>query len=168
MFLPMVHAFSSSPLRQDFILNGRRYRWVEGALHPAAARFRGRRQELGGMLGHTVVPALIRRGAVRGQLKATDDGRAWWVTWRREGDAPVWALYVSTRGLSRAATLTRAMPSNDGALLAAWGDGPVLAWASEEPALRARLREALRNVPGFLSEGVCSADETFAVRVTAA
>lgn len=80
----------------------------------------------------------------------------------------VWALYVSPRALSPALLSTRGEPANDGALLAAWGDGPVLAWASEEEALRAILREALRQVPGFLSEGVSSADERFAVRVTAA
>lgn len=168
MFQRMAHAMNTTDSHHDFSLGGRRYRWAEGVLHPAAARFRGRRAELASMLTRTVTPALLRRGATRSQLAATSDGHAWWVLWRREGDAPVWALYVSTRGLPRAATRTRGTPANDGALLAAWGDGPVLAWAHEAPALQAKLREALRNVPGFLSEGVCSADATFAVRVTAA
>lgn len=150
----------------EFRHAGRRYRWVEGALHPAAARFRGRRRELAAALHGAVVPALERRGAAREEVPI--GARAWWVTWRAPGEAAVWALYVSTRGLPPGAVADLGRAANDGALLAAWGDGPVLAWASEREALRAVLREALRAVPAFLAEGVCSADETFAVRVTAA
>lgn len=168
MFTGMEHAFTESCLHHDFERGGRRYRWAEGVLHPAAARFRGRRGELGALFTRTVLPTLLRRGAARAQHPAADDGRAWWVTLRREGEATVWALYVSTRGLSRAVTQTRGAPANDGALLAAWGDGPVLAWCCDEPALRARVRDALRELPPFLAEGVCSADETFAVSVSAA
>lgn len=164
----MNHAVVEADFHHEFVRAGRRYRWVEGALHPAAARFRGRRAELAGLLHRSVAPSQERRGATREQLPATDDGRAWWVTWRRPGEAAVWALYVSTRGLDPSSARLRGAPANDGALLAAWGDGPVLAWASEEHALREALRDALRAVPEFLSEGVCSADETFAVRLTAA
>ncbi len=110
MFTGMEHAFTESSLHHDFERGGRRYRWVEGVLHPAAARFRGRRGELGALFTRTVMPTLLRRDAVRAQHPATDDGRAWWVTLRREGEATVWALYVSTRGLSRAVTQTRGAP----------------------------------------------------------
>lgn len=145
---------------------GRRYRWSEGALHPAAARFRGRRRELAFVFNASVIPSLERRGAVREVVPAGEG--AWWVTWRAAGEAAVWALYVSTRAVPREALSDLGCAANDGALLAAWGDGPVLAWASEREAVRAVLRAALRAVPAFLAEGVCSADETFAVRVTAA
>lgn len=144
---------------------GRRYRWREGALHPAAARFRGRRRELMAVFHGAVLPSLARRGAAREERAAGEAGV--WVAWRAAGEAPVWALYVFTRALPGRALADLGRPANDGAVLAAWGDGPVLAWASEREALRHALREALRALPDFLAEGVCSADETFAVQVTA-
>lgn len=154
----MKQATAQAHSHQIFEHAGRRYRWVEGATHPSASRFRGRRGELRSLLTRSVIPSQQRRGAVHEQIPALDGGRAWWVTWRCSGEAAVWALYCATAGES----------ANDGARLAAWGDGPVIAWADEDAVIRGRLREALQRVPGFLAEGVCSADETFAVRLTAA
>ena len=52
--------------------------------------------------------------------------------------------------------------------LVAWGDGPVLAWASDRPDARAILREALRALPVFLAAGLASADATLALRIVTA
>lgn len=92
--------------------------------------------------------------------------RAHWVVWRAPGDAqPVWALYVPTRRLNAGSLADVGRPANDGAMLAAWGDGPVMAWASERRELREAVREALRSLPEFLASGVASADVTMPVRV---
>jgi len=53
-------------------------------------------------------------------------------------------------------------------MLLAWGDGPVMAWASDRPGAREVLREALRAVPDFLTGGLASADATLPVRIVAA
>ena len=56
--------------------------------------------------------------------------RAIWSSWKVPGeDRVLWALQVSTRQV-RGATGGRA-PANDGYVLAAWGDGPVIAWAND-------------------------------------
>lgn len=161
----MKHARSLVSTVVEFERCGRRYSWIEGAAHPAAARFRGRRNELGALFARSVAPSLDRRGLAREVVPADPQARSWWVRWRAEDGVAVWGLYVSTRGLPAEATRDLGAPANDGALLAAWGDGPVLAWASERPALRDALCDALRALPAFLAEGVCSADESFAVRV---
>ena len=87
------------------------------------------------------------------------------MTWTAPGDArPVWALFVPTGRVSPAA-LGSERPANDGAMLAAWGDGPLMAWVSERPALQAAVREALRALPPWMADGVCSADAGFPLRV---
>ncbi len=155
---------------ETFDIAGQRYRWHEGAgaLHPRAAGFGGRREALRGAFFETVVPGLERRGAtveVRGVGPRGGAARAHWVTWRAPGDArPVWALFVPTGRVSTAG-LGVARPSNDGALLAAWGDGPLMAWVSEGAELRSAVREALRSLPPWLADGVCSADVSFPLRV---
>lgn len=167
----MTFAAHETTQRDSFTVNGRSYRWHEGehALTPHARRLESRRDELGAALSRAVVPSLTRRGARRQVMGAGPRGgvgRAHWVVWRAPGDAhPVWALYVPTRRLAASALADVGRPANDGAMLAAWGDGPVMAWASERPELREAVREALRSLPEFLSAGVASADVTMPVRV---
>lgn len=164
----MTTAAQQSAHREVFSVNGRSYQWHEGehALTAHAWRLRGRRDELGAAFHRTVLPSLERRGAARRVFGAGPRGgwrRAHWVMWRAPGDAhPVWALYVPTR---RIATEDLGRPANDGAMLAAWGDGPVMAWASDRPELREAVRDALRALPEFLAAGVASADVTMPVRV---
>jgi hypothetical protein len=167
----MTIAAHQSARHEVFSVNGRSYQWHEGdhALTAHAWRLRGRRDELGGAFHRTVLPSLERRGASRRVLGAGPRGgwaRAHWVSWRAPGDAqPVWALYVPTRRITTRALEDLGRPANDGAMLAAWGDGPVMAWASERPELREAVREALRALPEFLASGVVSADATMPVRV---
>ncbi len=168
-----IAAHENAP-SEEFTVNGRRYRWHEGehALPTQAVRMRARRHELGPLFARVMLPGLERRGASRQVLGAGPRGgwsRAHWVVWRAPGDAqPVWALYVPTRRLTARALDDLGRPANDGALLAAWGDGPVMAWASERPELREAVRDALRALPEFLAGGVASADATLPVRVVAA
>lgn len=159
---------------ETFAIGQRHYRWEEGdsARSARAEALRGRRDALRVAFVQTVVPGLGRRGAATktvpvGPRRAVP--RAYWTTWTAPGDArPVWALYASTRCLSAESVATLGRAANDGAVLVAWGDGPVLAWASERPELRMVLRQALRSLPGFLGEGLCSGDATFPVKIVAA
>jgi hypothetical protein len=92
--------------------------------------------------------------------------RAWWVWWSRPGQEAVWSLWVSARRSGvPAQVLGAGDPANDGAVLACWGDGPVLAWCSRVRALQEVTREALRALPTFLARGLVSADEALALRV---
>ncbi len=169
----MTNAAAQQVQGEEFIANGRRFRWVEGAqgLSPRATQLAGRRASLEALFTATVVPGLERRRATRRVLGVGPRGgasRAWWVEFRAPGDAqPVWALYVPTKRLTAAALDPMGRPANDGVMLAAWGDGPVMAWVSERPELRAVVRDALRVPPAFLPQGVVSGDATFPVRVTA-
>jgi hypothetical protein len=156
-----------------FTANHRQYVWREGRhlLTAKAESMRARRDQLQEMFVSVMLPALKRRNAqcrVQGQGPRGGWGRAHWVIWQAPGDPkPVWALYVPTKNVSAAELRTTGNPANDGALLAAWGDGPVLAWASDRPALREIVRNALQTLPEFLSEGVISADATLPVQVVA-
>lgn len=156
---------------EQFTSNGRSYAWREGERDPRGELLAARRAELPAVFAGVVLPGLERRGAERRVQGAGPRGgaaRAQWVTWQARGDArPVWALYVPTRRLTGRALEGLGRPANDGVLLAAWGDGPVLAWASERPELRAALREALRALPGFLAEGLASGDPTLPLRIAA-
>jgi hypothetical protein len=166
---PAIHTVSSS--HALLLAHGRRYVWSEGAdvLPGFAKQHERRRDALGALFTHTVLPGLVRRGAQRQVTGAGPRGgqnRAHWITWRCEGDIQVvWALYVATRPLSSEALSSVGRPANDGALLAAWGDGPAMAWVSDLPALRGALRDALRALPTFLIDGVTSGDPTMPLRI---
>ncbi len=163
---------------EAFSAHGRRYVWHEGdhVRAPAAARLADRRPALGEAFARTVLPGLERRGAARRVLGAGPRGglgRAYWAVWQAPGDRqPVWALYEPTRQPGDRARWEVAgvshRPANDGALLVAWGDGPVLAWASDRPGAREALREALRTLPDFLEGGLASADASLPLRIVAA
>lgn len=170
----MTLAYDHEARCEAFTTAGRCYVWHEGphALAPQARRMASRRDELATAFSRTVLPGLERRNATARVFGAGSRGgsaRAYWVLWEAPGDAqPVWALYVPTRRLAARVLGDVGRPANDGALLAAWGDGPVLAWASERPAVREVLREALRALPGFLGQGLASADVTLPLRIVAA
>ncbi len=174
----MTIAMNQEARCEAFSTHGRRYVWHEGehVQAPGAARLADRRHALAAAFTATVLPGLERRGAEHRVVGAGPRGglaRAHWVVWRAPGDRhPVWALYVLTRRLGdRSLWETAAVnhrPANDGALLVAWGDGPVMAWASDRPGCREVLREALRTVPDFLAGGLASADVTMPVRIVAA
>lgn len=163
---------------EAFSTHGRRYVWHEGdhVRPPAAERLTARRAALGEAFARAVLPGLTRRGARRRVLGAGPRGglrRAFWVVWQAPGDRqPVWALYEPTRrpgdGVRWDDPAATPRSANDGALLVAWGDGPVLAWASDRPEARATLREALRALPDFLAAGLASADASLALRIVAA
>jgi hypothetical protein len=146
-----------------------RYRWIEGdaALHPGAAALASRRPLLRERFYTAVLPDLSRRGVTRqvhGMGPRGSSSRAIWSSWRVPNeDRVLWALQVSTRQV-RGATGGRA-PANDGYVLAAWGDGPVIAWANDLPAVRAVLREALATPPAWLRAGAVSADATLPLRI---
>jgi len=148
-----------------------RHRWIEGpaGLHPRAAALASQRPLLRERFYTAVLPDLARRGVarqVRGIGVRGGSSRAIWSSWKVPGeDRVLWALQVSTRQV-RGATGGRA-PANDGYVLAAWGDGPVIAWANDLPAVRAVLREALATLPSWLSAGVVSADATLPLRIVA-
>lgn len=157
-----------------FFSQGRAYLWSEGdeALHPRAARGVGRRDALRAAFFTVVLPDLDRRHAervVRGSGPRGGAARAHWVVWTlpRE-NRTVWALFVPTRPLGARAVEDLGRPANDGALLAAWGDGPVMAWVSDRPEVRDVVREALRALPPFLSAGFQSGDVTMPVRIVPA
>jgi hypothetical protein len=146
-----------------------RYRFIEGdaALHPGAAALASRRPLVRERFYTAVLPDLARRGVVRqvhGMGPRGGSSRAIWSSWRVPGeDRVIWALQVSTRQV-RGATGGRA-PANDGYVLAAWGDGPVIAWANDLPAVRAVLREALLTPPAWLRAGAVSGDATLPLRL---
>ncbi|MDB4932735.1 MAG: hypothetical protein JWM10_5219, partial [Myxococcaceae bacterium] len=134
--------------------NATHYRWIEGeaALHPSAAALASRRPLVRERFYTVVLPDLAHRGVARqvhGMGPRGASSRAIWSSWRVPGeDRVLWALQVSTRQV-RGATGGRP-PANDGYVLAAWGDGPVIAWANDLPAVRAVLREALATPPAWL------------------
>jgi hypothetical protein len=148
-----------------------RYRWIEGpaGLHPRAAALASQRPLLRERFYTAVLPDLAHRGVarqVRGIGVRGGSSRAIWSSWKVPGEERVlWALQVSTRQV-RGATGGHG-PANDGYVLAAWGDGPVIAWANDLPAVRAVLREALATLPSWLSAGVVSADATLPLRIVA-
>ena len=145
------------------------HRWIEGAdgLHPRAVALASRRHLVRERFYTAVLPDLVRRGAprqVHGIGPRGGSSRAIWSWWKVPGEQRVlWALQVSTRQV-RGATGGKA-PANDGYVLAAWGDGPVIAWANELPAVRAVLREALTTLPAWLAGGVVSGDATLPLRI---
>lgn len=145
------------------------YRWIEGplGLHPRAVALASQRSLVRERYYTAVLPDLARRGARRhaqGIGARGGSSRAIWSSWRAPGDERVvWALHVSTRQV-RGAT-DGPGPANDGYVLAAWGDGPVIAWANDLPAVRAVLREALATPPAWLAAGVVSGDATLPLRV---
>ena len=148
-----------------------RYRWIEGpaGLHPRAAALASQRPLLRERFYTAVLPDLAHRGVAR-QVQGIGvrggSSRAIWSSWKVPGEERVlWALQVSTRQV-RGATGGHG-PANDGYVLAAWGDGPVIAWAKDLPAVRAVLREALATPPSWLSAGVVSADATLPLRIVA-
>ena len=146
-----------------------RHRWIEGplGLHPRAVALASRRSLVRERFYTAVLPDLARRG-VRRQVQGIGvrggSSRAIWSSWRTPGEERVlWALQVSTRQVRGAAGAKA--PANDGYVLAAWGDGPVIAWANDLPAVRAVLREALATLPGWLDDGVVSGDATLPLRI---
>lgn len=167
---PPRAASAARVLTEEFVIQGRRYRWREGegvVTDPGARRDAARRGEMAGLFTRAVVPQLERRGA-RGLVYAaaapegvrSEDIR--WVAWRAAGDeVPVWGLYLDARLLAEPGEA----PANDGFVLVAWGDGPALAWADERPAARTALRAALHAPPPWLERGMRSRDVTFPVRL---
>lgn len=147
------------------------YRWIEGAagLHPRAVALASRRALVRERFYTAVLPDLARRNVarqVRGIGVRGGSSRAIWSSWKIPGEERVlWALQVSTRQVRGA--VGGKSPANDGYVLAAWGDGPVIAWANELPAVRAVLREALATLPPWLSAGVVSGDATLPLRIVA-
>lgn len=145
------------------------YRWIEGApgLHPRAVALASRRSLVRERFYTVVLPDLARRGVrrqVRGIGVRGGSSRAIWSSWQMPGeDRVLWALQVSTRQVRGAAGAQG--PANDGYVLAAWGDGPVIAWANDVPAVRAVLRDALSALPGWLAGGVVSGDATLPLRI---
>ncbi|MBI5514541.1 MAG: hypothetical protein HY909_12275 [Deltaproteobacteria bacterium] len=168
----MTIAFQSQRAAEILQVAGRRYRWQEGASARHPRVFRGRREEARRAFYRAYLPVLVARGATRRELPAGRRGvlqDSLWVTWTpRDHHAAgvVWSLWVPSRG-SRVPVVVAggAEPANEGMVLAAWGDGPVLAWCSQSPALRALTREALRALPEFLAQGVVSGDETLALKI---
>lgn len=145
------------------------YRWIEGpaSLHPRASSLLALRPRARSRFYTVVLRDLTHRGAsrqVQGIGPRGGSSRALWSWWRAPGeDRVVWALHVSTRQVR--GVVPGGAPANDGYVLAAWGDGPVIAWADELPAVRAVLRDALATPPWWLRAGVVSADATLPLRI---
>ncbi len=145
------------------------FRWIEGpsALHPRAVTLASRRAQVRQSFYTAVLPDLARREVrrrVQGIGVRGGSSRAIWSSWQVPGgDQVLWALQVSTRQVPGA--VEGKAPANDGYVLAAWGDGPVIAWADERPAVRAVLREALATLPSWLGAGVVSGDATLPLRI---
>lgn len=146
----MTIAFETARHTDTFTTAGRSYRWVEGVADARAERLRGRCDALRAAFERTVlsgferrgVPAVVRgAGPRRGLAGALGEARS-----DPSVAQPVWALSCV---LMRRAGMTA--PANEGAVLAAWGDGPVMAWASERPAAAggpARGAAASAELPG--------------------
>ncbi len=145
------------------------FRWIEGAagLHPRAVALASQRSLVRERFYTAVLPDLARREVrrhIQGIGVRGGSSRAIWSSWRVPGeDRVLWALQVSTRQVPGA--IEGRAPANDGYVLAAWGDGPVIAWANDRPAVRAVLREALATLPSWLSAGVVSGDATLPLRI---
>jgi len=148
---------------------GRAWLWREGA-SVIDARYRSVseqvREQLRSLFLRKLVVAAEKRGITAESFAAaTPPGMAAadvrWMRWHREGEgsAPLWALFVQSRVLS----CTEA--DNDTWMLVAWGDGPVLAWASNEAGAQACLRAALHAPPTWLHQGMASRDPAFCVRI---
>ena len=82
-----------------------------------------------------------------------------WFVWSDEGSAPVWALFIE---MDQSAVEPA---DNDRSRCIAWGDGPVLAWADEDPAALDQLRAALQTLPPWLRGGMVSMDAVFPVQI---
>ncbi|MBL8681755.1 MAG: hypothetical protein JNK05_21485 [Myxococcales bacterium] len=148
---------------------GRAWLWREGSavLHE---RFRAvddqAREAIRAIFTRKLVPLAEKRG-ITGETApaATPAGIAAadvrWMQWFRAGEdpAPLWGLFVQSR------VFDSNDADNDTWVLAAWGDGPALAWASQHEAAQRCLRAALHAPPAFLSGGVVSRDPAFAVRI---
>lgn len=152
---------------ERFVVDGRVYRWEEGAKLPASERAIAPRETLAALFARTVVPQIERRGA-RGLVfeaaapAGVTAGEVRWVAWRAPGDqAPVWGLYLAAHWLGESCEA----PANDAFVLIAWGDGAALAWADERDPARAALRAALRVPPPWAQRGIRSRDATFRVSV---
>jgi hypothetical protein len=158
-----------SVLEERFVSEGRAMVWREGSsLVPSRYREEGeaQRAEREAVFLRKLVPQAERRGIVADKRPAApaegvavEDAR--WVCWFREGEdpAPLWALFAHSRALAGAPA------DNDTWRLVAWGDGPALAWASDEPAAQRCLRAALRVPPPWLAGGMASRDPSFPVRI---
>jgi hypothetical protein len=159
---PTVH-------EEPFSCDGRAWVWREGpSMVPPAARAvdESQRAKLVELFLKKLVPQAERRGIAAEVFAAAPpsgvsraDVR--WVRWFREGEdpAPLWALFVQARVLAADAA------ENDAWTVVAWGDGPALAWASDERAAQACVRSALRAPPPWLLGGMASRDPSFAVRI---
>lgn len=160
---------TASVIEERFESQGRAWLWREGAT-VVGERYRSvsesQRDELRALFLRKLVPQAEKRGIAADPCAAqapsgvaSADVR--WVRWFREGEdpAPLWALFAQSRVLSSTDA------DNDTWNLVAWGDGPALAWASNDPIAQSCLRAALRAMPAWLSGGVLSRDPSFAVRI---
>ena len=163
---------STRPIVREFGAPSGRYRWTEGAPNGTdtlALRSDASRAHLAARLRQEIVPELEQRGArglvFRAAPSAGVSARdVRWVVWRTQrGDGSVWALYLASRCLAPAGDSA----ANDAFVLAAWGEGQVLAWADEREGARSALRAALSVPPPWLKQGFRSHDETFPVRIDA-
>lgn len=167
---PVARRVRTAPVIEErFESQGRAWLWREGAT-VVSERYRSvsdaQRDELRALFSRKLVPQAEKRGITAEPSAAqapagvaSADVR--WVRWFREGEdpAPLWALFAQSRVLSSTDA------DNDTWNLVAWGDGPALAWASNDPIAQSCLRAALRAMPAWLSGGLLSRDPSFAVRI---
>jgi hypothetical protein len=154
---------------ERFCSEGRAWLWREGpAMVPPSYRAASDadRDALEDLFSRRLLPQADKRG-IAGELftaRAPDgvsraDVR--WVRWQHpeHESAPLWALFVQSRALGET------VASNDAWTVVAWGDGPALAWASEDARAQDFLRSALRAPPPWLRAGMASRDRAFPVRI---
>jgi hypothetical protein len=154
---------------ERFSFEGRAWLWREGpSLLPPKYRSvtDADRDALESVFSRKLVPQAEKRG-IAGELftaRAPDgvlraDVR--WVRWQHpeQDPSPLWGLFVQSHALGDP------VASNDAWKVVAWGDGPALAWASDEPRARDFLRSALRAPPPWLRAGMASREPGFPVRI---
>jgi hypothetical protein len=165
---------TSPILEEPFVSEGRAWVWREGVeLLPPRYRSMSdeRRAALRALFLRKLVPQAEKRGIAAESFDAhtpqdLSSAEVRWARWFREGEdpAPMWALFAQSSLFEPEHDLAQSAV-NDTWCLVAWGDGPVLAWASDHTTALRILRAALQAPPPWLHGGMVSRDPAFAVRL---
>lgn len=164
-----------APTHTRFVTRGTRYVWSEGdalMTHKRVLRDPAKRARAFQLFAESLVPNFEKRGIqptivsvnprASVAIEEAPTSTLRWMAWSDPNDetAPIWALFADTVVGNEVALV-----DNDTSRCIAWGDGPVLAWADEDPTALGHLREALLQLPLWLRSGLHSMDAVFPVQI---
>ncbi len=170
--LPNTHTNATKtailPTQTPFVCRATKYIWSEGEAlmtHKQVLRDPHKRIRAYKIFTQSLISQFERRGIEPMVVDASRPSHSdtpistHWMAWSDVDSAPVWGLFAEMD------QSTVEPADNDRSRCIAWGDGPVLAWADEDPAALDQLRAALQTLPPWLRGGMVSMDAVFPVQI---